>query len=427
MLRKLFTKLTIAISLLVSPVSITAASAWPWSHAPLNPIAWLFSHFDAAAQQQENTVAAIQGREPRDMVAEYISRRYVTRWQRNWMVNRRWGTAPVDNWRFNLLSDRDRGGIYANSRAAAIMTNAWMHPDVREAWRDGYMGQGTAITVYDDFESGDGDIFSYGKVFAPGDTLSEGWNKIADTHGEFVRDIASAVAPESYIRSYDWGSYPALTLVAGQLNIVNVSMRIPATAEQMRLVRAPGDSDLAFEQLPGSQQLAELARTGAAAVIASAGNDGIALDPDAADYENAGSALAAFVRDTKSFIFVSALERNGRALRCSWYFISKCDQRVDMAEYSTFAGDDPDIQERFLVVGVNSRGLGGLAGTSVAAPIVSGYAAIIGSKFTNATPEQVVRRLLDTARTDTIRDYDVAIHGQGEASLSRALAPQSIR
>lgn len=426
MLGKLFTKLTIAVFLLVSPVSITAALAQMWSYGPQNPIAWLFSHFDAAAQQQERTVAAISGREPRDIVAEYTSRRYVTRWQRNWMVNRRWGTAPVDNWRFNLLSDRDRGGIYANSRAAAIMTNAWMHPDVREAWRDGYMGQGTAITVYDDFESDDGDSFSYGRVFAPGDTLSEGWSKSADAHGEFVRDIASAVAPEAYIRSYGWG-YPVPIPVSGQLNIVSVSMRSPATAEEMRLARAPVDSGLAFEPVARAQQLAELARTGSAAVIKSAGNDGIALDPDAADYEDAGDALVAFVQDANSVIFVGALERNGRALRCSWHFMSTCDQRADMAEYSNFAGGDPDIQVRFLVVGVNTRGLGGLMGTSVAAPIVSGYAAIVGSKFTNATPEQVVRRLLDTARTDTIRDYDVAIHGQGEASLSRALAPRSIQ
>jgi subtilisin family serine protease len=67
-----------------------------------------------------------------------------------------------------------------------------------------------------------------------------------------------------------------------------------------------------------------------------------------------------------------------------------------------------------------------LYGTSFAAPQVSAYAAIIGSKFTTATPLQITDQLLDTARTDTIQGYDVAIHGQGEASLSRALAPQSI-
>ena len=51
-------------------------------------------------------------------------------------------------------------------------------------------------------------------------------------------------------------------------------------------------------------------------------------------------------------------------------------------------------------------------------------------KFTTTdgapTAGLVANRLLDTARTDTIRNYDPFYHGQGEASLSRALAPDSI-
>ena len=62
-----------------------------------------------------------------------------------------------------------------------------------------------------------------------------------------------------------------------------------------------------------------------------------------------------------------------------------------------------------------------------AAPVVSSYSAVLGSKFTRATPTQIVDRLLSTARTDTIANYDVGIHGRGEASISRALAPASIR
>ncbi|WP_245466973.1 MULTISPECIES: S8 family serine peptidase [unclassified Mesorhizobium] len=68
----------------------------------------------------------------------------------------------------------------------------------------------------------------------------------------------------------------------------------------------------------------------------------------------------------------------------------------------------------------------GLYGTSFAAPIISGYAAIIGSKFTKATPVQITNDLLNTARTDTLANYDPSIYGKGEASLSRALAPVAI-
>jgi subtilisin family serine protease len=69
----------------------------------------------------------------------------------------------------------------------------------------------------------------------------------------------------------------------------------------------------------------------------------------------------------------------------------------------------------------------GLAGTSFAAPIVSGYAAIIGSKFRTATPTQITNQLLTTARQDTIANYNAAMHGRGEASLARALSPVTIK
>ena len=69
----------------------------------------------------------------------------------------------------------------------------------------------------------------------------------------------------------------------------------------------------------------------------------------------------------------------------------------------------------------------GLYGTSFAAPIVSGYAAIIGSKFTSANATQITNQLLNTARQDTIASYNASIHGRGEASLTRALAPVAIK
>ena len=69
----------------------------------------------------------------------------------------------------------------------------------------------------------------------------------------------------------------------------------------------------------------------------------------------------------------------------------------------------------------------GLYGTSFAAPVVTGYAAILGSKFRSATPTQVTNQLLATARTDTVTNYTASRFGRGEASLSRALAPVVIR
>ncbi len=133
---------------------------------------------------------------------------------------------------------------------------------------------------------------------------------------------------------------------------------------------------------------------------------------------NAAGRIDLLSRDligAQSVIFVGALSSNGTT-----------KDRASLASYSNFAGATTAVQEQFLVVGVNSSATG-LSGTSFAAPIVSGYAAIVKSKFTGASHTQIATRLLDTARRDTIAGYNPAVHGQGEASLSRALAPAKLR
>jgi subtilisin family serine protease len=133
---------------------------------------------------------------------------------------------------------------------------------------------------------------------------------------------------------------------------------------------------------------------------------------------NANGQLDYLNRDligAQAAVFVGALNANGSA-----------GQPSALAAYSNVAGPNTTVQNQFLVVGVEGDKTG-LYGTSFAAPIVSGYAAILGSKFTKATPTQITNQLLSTARTDTVAGYNPAIHGRGEASLSRALAPSAIR
>ena len=79
-----------------------------------------------------------------------------------------------------------------------------------------------------------------------------------------------------------------------------------------------------------------------------------------------------------------------------------------------------------LVVGVDGARTG-LYGTSFAAPIITGYSAILSSKFTNASSTQIANQLLNTARQDTISNFNAATHGRGEASITRSLAPINIR
>jgi subtilisin family serine protease len=77
-------------------------------------------------------------------------------------------------------------------------------------------------------------------------------------------------------------------------------------------------------------------------------------------------------------------------------------------------------------VAVNGSNMGVTQGTSFAAPLVAGYAAIVSQKFPNLTAANTSNIILDTARYDTLScnpSCDPTIYGKGEASLSRALAP----
>ena len=111
---------------------------------------------------------------------------------------------------------------------------------------------------------------------------------------------------------------------------------------------------------------------------------------------------------------------------------------------SNLAGSDFTVQGRFLVASgispstttINGKTINGISidgtptssywGTSYAAPTVAGYASVVRQKFPNLTAANTADILLATARYDTLKCYpncDKAIYGQGEASLSRALAP----
>jgi len=116
--------------------------------------------------------------------------------------------------------------------------------------------------------------------------------------------------------------------------------------------------------------------------------------------------------------------------------------------YSNTAGASNAIKARFLVAlgttpfqsnwvswnGVRISGSdNGNYGTSYAAPRVAGYVAIVRQKFPNLTAPNTADIMLATARYDTLGCYtpgngptggcDTSKYGQGEASLSRALAP----
>lgn len=266
----------------------------------------------------------------------------------------------------------------------------WMSQDVEAAWSSGYKGQGTTITVVDDYDS----------AAIPG---ALGSSKLSRPHGDWTSTQAQMIAPETTLRQVDFDDAANSGYALGSgLNVISNSYSVRGSV-------SANYNNLALLE----RMTVDHAHNGTAVVVKSAGNDGRAFDGTNASGQKDVFGTAMIGAD--SAIFVGALSSNGTA-----------SAKASMAGYSNYAGNSAQVQAQFLVVGVDAAKTG-LAGTSFAVPIVAGYAAILGSKFTTASPVQITDQLLNTARTDTINGYSPAIHGRGEASLSRALAPAALQ
>jgi subtilisin family serine protease len=279
-------------------------------------------------------------------------------------------------------------GILLSDVAMAQTLQSWMSPEVGDAWRQNYKGSGVTITVVDDFRS------------RSRFTGNLGYGVANMRHGEWTYNEALMIAPSATMRADDFNTAGAVALNRG-LNVLNLSYG---------MYIAP---NVAFRWGSQEQSIVNYATNGNAVISKAAGNDAVAIN--SVNRNGQIDALNYSLKGTKSAIFVGALSKNGTPT-----------SQASMASYSNTAGTDTTVQKQFLVVGVEGNKTG-LYGTSFAAPIVSGYAAIIGSKFTSANATQITNQLLNTARQDTIASYNASIHGRGEASLTRALAPVAIK
>lgn len=302
------------------------------------------------------------------------------------------GLAQTYDLNFGELKRERPGGRRVRDGARSTLPSfyPWMSSEIADAWQKGFQGQGSRITSVDDFRSN----WRYWGSLGTRTQLLR--------HGEWVSLEAAMIAPSATRASHDFYSSRAVRLKRNQLDILNLSYGMFA---------ADGFSNVRWGRQEAS--IISYARSGTAVVVKAAGNDAVAVD--ARNLDGSADYLNRDLIGAQAIIFVGALDRNGAK-----------DDLARMAGYSNYAGSNQTVQNQFLTVGVLGD-LTGLYGTSFAAPIVSGYAAVLGSKFRTATPTQITNQLLDTARTDTILGYNVSVHGRGEASISRALAPTSIR
>ena len=272
--------------------------------------------------------------------------------------------------------------ITSASAAFAQQAYQYQSPEVWAAWAQGYKGQNTVINIHDNF------------------TTVAGFN-----HGAWVSQFASTTAPLASVVGHQNGGQAIVGITNNMLNIFNMSYGYFSTTGNGPLVAS-------------TAAIVGYAQKGQAVVTFAAGNDAVPMGGVVTSGSERGKIdmMAVPLAGQPSAIIVGALSTNGTT-----------SKPATMASYSNTASASPVFQQNFLVVGVDSSALGGLAGTSFAAPIVAGYAAILGSKFTTASATAVTNQLLNTARTDTVAGYSPAIYGRGEASITRALAPVSIR
>jgi hypothetical protein len=281
------------------------------------------------------------------------------------------------------------------------------HADVLAAWNAGWTGKGTNILMIDDYASVGSCV---------GATSCHGITTMMIT--DLIAPGANKFGLNRTLSSLAKTSANAELTVPTNINVINMSYGANSTA-----------ATSALNILTGATSISNLILT-SAVITKSAGNDAgkdsyshtsqyIALNQQLID--NAGT--------VNRTLIVGALNGNGSVA-----------SPVSIASYSNVAGSNATMQSRFVVAngntpyaaggvsmnGYNVTGYNSLFpnyGTSYSAPVVAGYAAIIMQKFPNLDAAKTTNIILDTARKDTISGYDVSIHGQGEASLSRALSP----
>ncbi len=266
----------------------------------------------------------------------------------------------------------------------------WMNPEIGAAWSSGYKGQGVTVTVVDDFKS---NSFYSGNLNGVNQSLR---------HGQWTLLEASLVSPSATFKTKDFSTTGTKVVLSRGLNVLNLSYGMYAAA---------GYSSIRW----GAQEnsIISYAKNGQAVISKAAGNDSVVIG--GVNTKGNVDYLNNYLKGAQSAIFVGALASNGSTAALA-----------QMAWYSNTAGSDAVVQNQFLVVGVEGEKTS-LYGTSFAAPIITGYAAVLGSKFKTATPTQITNQLLNTARQDTVLGYSPSVYGRGEASIGRALAPVSIK
>ena len=327
-----------------------------------------------------------------------------------------------------LVAAKSYAGITVAGQTTAGPTLLQPSADVLAAWNNGWTGKGQNILLIDDY--------------ANRNTCT---SANLHCHGVMTMMNTDYIAPGATKYGLDFNFATSAFDATGvnltsskSINVINMSwMYVYSTSNwncnngcgvapstpiyQAGITSTAAANNGLINGLNGVTSVANLSNFANSVITSSAGND--ALDTK---YNLTALALAGNTNVASRLLVVGALDKNGTI-----------GNPATIAWYSNTAGSNTAISSRFLVaygnmpwasgsVAINGSNFGVEQGTSFAAPLVAGYAAIVMQKFPNLTAASTSNIILDTARTDTLScspNCNPAIYGKGEASLSRALAP----
>jgi len=354
--------------------------------------------------------------------------------------NLTWGTPDKDGPAFanlfpnasnTLSSALSYAGILVEGQTTTGPTLLKPSDDVIAAWNKGWTGKGTNILAIDSYADRATCTSANGNCH--GVITMMNTDLIAPGAGKFGLDFTQSggFATATAIKGSDGGNLA----VATNINVANLSFTAnnswncnngcgiaPSNADYNAGITAAAQFNSAWVNLlNGSYSVTNLSNLTNAVITKAAGNN--ALD---SKYDTLTLALINNASTVSRILVVGALDKNGTVA-----------SPANIASYSNYAGANTAISDRFVMangtmpwasgsVKINGSNFGVSSGTSYAAPLVAGYAAIVMQKFPNLDAAKTSNIILDTARTDTLSCHpscSSAIYGKGEASLSRALAP----
>ena len=319
--------------------------------------------------------------------------------------------------------------------------------DVRQAWRDGWTGDGVNILIVDAFEAPRALCCANNGI--SGYTAFMSARQIAPDATYYTTESGVGLPEYRQRLTYTGIVYDAtrtrIDSASTKFHVVNHNPGL-ISSEMSPTRGAPTQEELdraarhpAFRDLLSSNQIHD---TADAVITKAAGNEGVD-----AGYFADNVALAMHQDTAPRTLIVGGLENAGNA------------RIARIADNSNHAGDNVEIQSRFLVEDHfgpyrgttylcdaavpaatdcrNRQRLEGVyfaaRGTSIAAPRVAGFAALVRDKFPNLSGAHTANILLETATTMGLACHTGAarkspscarnIYGQGRVDIGAALAP----